>query len=164
MIRKITLVALATLALAACDNKPATLDTNAYYAEQEDEQLLVDAPTTEKFDVTLPVVEEQPQQPQTVVVQQDDGFDLGDAAIGFVAAELIDEVGDSFESKKKTHVKQVVIKQPVKKAPVIKRVEPKKVEAKKVTKTVVKKEKKKESFFKRAVKKVKKSKFKKRRR
>ncbi|ALP47493.1 hypothetical protein phiST2_0017 [Vibrio phage phi-ST2] len=163
MIRKITLVALATLALAACDNKPATLDTNAYYAEQEDEQLLVDAPTTEKFDVTLPVVEEQPQQPQTVVVQQDDGFDLGDAAIGFVAAELIDEVGDSFESKK-THVKQVVIKQPVKKAPVIKRVEPKKVEAKKITKTVVKKKQKKESFLNRAVKKVKKSKFKKRRR
>ncbi|AAQ64218.1 hypothetical protein KVP40.0149 [Vibrio phage KVP40] len=160
MIRNILFAALAAMTLAACDNNSATLDTNAYYAEQE--QLLVEAPTTEMFD-TQPSVVQPVQQP--VIIQQDDGFDLGDAAIGFVAAELIDEVGDAFESKhKKTYVAAV-------KQPVIKKVTPYQAPKKPVVvkPTVVKpsivetKPEKKEGFFKKAVKKVKKVKRSKRR-
>ncbi|WOL25054.1 hypothetical protein [Vibrio phage PG216] len=164
MIRNILFAALAAMTLAACDNNSATLDTNAYYAEQE--QLLVEAPTTEMFDTQPPVVQpvQQPVQ-QPVIIQQDDGFDLGDAAIGFVAAELIDEVGDAFESKhKKTYVAPV-------KQPVIKKVTPYQAPKKPVVvkPTVVKpstvetKPEKKEGFFKKAVKKVKKVKRSKRR-
>ncbi|QIW90890.1 hypothetical protein COHAPHLL_00027 [Vibrio phage V09] len=168
MIRNILFAALAAMTLAACDNNSATLDTNAYYAEQE--KLLVEAPTTEMFDTQPPVVQpvqqlvQQPVQ-QPVIIQQDDGFDLGDAAIGFVAAELIDEVGDAFESKhKKTYVAPV-------KQPVIKKVTPYQAPKKPVVvkPTVVKptkvetKPEKKESFIKKAVKKVKKVKRSKRR-
>ncbi|AGN30194.1 hypothetical protein VPFG_00194 [Vibrio phage nt-1] len=118
--KRLIFTALAALALSACDNKSATLDTNAYYAEQE--QPTVAAPTVEDFPQIEVEAPQVVQQQQPVIIQQDDGgFDLGSAAIGFVAAEVLDEVGDAFETKhKKTYVA------PVNNYPVVKRVEPQK--------------------------------------
>lgn len=64
--------------LAGCDNGSATLDTNAYYAEQG--QPLIQAPTIDDFPPVNDVQEVvQPvQQPPVVIHQSEDGgFDWG---------------------------------------------------------------------------------------
>ncbi len=137
-IRTIAIVSMIAV-LAGCDNGSATLDTNAYYAEQG--QPLMQAPTVDDFPPVNNVQEvvQQPVQQAPVVIHQseDEGFDWGAAAIGFVAAEIVDDV---FDSGKKNYIAPTqapiinkVTPYQTKTAPVIKKVAPvKPVEVKKV--------------------------------
>lgn len=120
----------AIVAVSGCEQKSATLD----YSYQEGVQP-IDSDFSETQELVDPIVEQTVVEP--VNIETDSGIDLGDVAIGFVAAELLDSALDT----RKTDVVKVETN---------KRVEPsrKRTVVKKKKLSLFKKKKSKLSFFK----------------
>ncbi|CAM0065071.1 hypothetical protein VPHD490_0188 [Vibrio phage D490] len=100
--KRILIAAMLVLGLAACDNNTATIPT----AYQEGVQPIDSEFPDNSLDAGgLDWAHEAVEETDHSFDEYDDsdsGFDWGDAAIGFVAAEVIDDVFDSSSSKTTT--------------------------------------------------------------